>query len=279
MRQFKLLGTAMVAALLFSSPAFAGGGSGGGPVDNPGDPGDNPPGGGDDPTGGGDGGGTTPTPPPSSGYTGAVGVNVFDLENFTPAAPGGYNLFNAGSSANQTVNGLTISLTPATGITLGLGDESSFAYLGLPVADVGHQSAFDFGFGPSTGLIYANFSAAISDFSLMAYKLAGPTSRDITLTAYSGLNGTGTLLGTTSGTFDGANYYAATFSLTGLAGAQSFGFNAATRGNTFFDNFSATAAAVGNVPEPASWAMMLLGFGALGGATRYRRRCQSVKFA
>jgi hypothetical protein len=32
------------------------------------------------------------------------------------------------------------------------------------------------------------------------------------------------------------------------------------------------AAPVGAVPEPTTWGMMLLGFGAIGGATRYRRR-------
>jgi hypothetical protein len=267
MLRTKLLGAAMVAALAISAPAYAGGGTGGGPVEQPGDdPGDQPPGGGDDLPG--SGGPATPTPPPASGYTGAVGANVFDLENFTPAAPGGYNTFSAGQYASQTVNGLTISLTPAAGITLGLADESVFSYLGLPVADTGHQSAFDFGFGASTGQIYANFSAKISDFSLMAYKLAGPETRDITINAYSGLNGTGTLLGSITASFGGPNYSAETFSLTGLSGAQSFGFNAATRGNTWFDNFSATVAAV---PEPANWALMIGGFGFAGAAARRRR--------
>lgn len=33
------------------------------------------------------------------------------------------------------------------------------------------------------------------------------------------------------------------------------------------------------VPEPASWALMLLGFGMVGAATRYRRRKSDVSFA
>lgn len=33
------------------------------------------------------------------------------------------------------------------------------------------------------------------------------------------------------------------------------------------------------VPEPATWAMMILGFGAVGASMRYRRRKQSVRFA
>jgi len=36
---------------------------------------------------------------------------------------------------------------------------------------------------------------------------------------------------------------------------------------------------VGAVPEPASWAMMLMGFGALGGALRIRRRKQALAAA
>lgn len=36
--------------------------------------------------------------------------------------------------------------------------------------------------------------------------------------------------------------------------------------------FVATSASVAAVPEPATWAMMLFGFGALGGAMRFRRK-------
>lgn len=35
---------------------------------------------------------------------------------------------------------------------------------------------------------------------------------------------------------------------------------------------------VGTVPEPATWAMMLVGFGMVGAATRYRRRATTVAF-
>ena len=35
----------------------------------------------------------------------------------------------------------------------------------------------------------------------------------------------------------------------------------------------------GAVPEPATWAMMLAGFGAVGGAMRYRRRKTTASFA
>ncbi|MBD8546605.1 PEP-CTERM sorting domain-containing protein [Sphingomonas sp. CFBP 8760] len=39
-------------------------------------------------------------------------------------------------------------------------------------------------------------------------------------------------------------------------------------------NFTVTA-----VPEPATWGMMLLGFGMVAGAARYRRRSTKVVYA
>ncbi len=48
--------------------------------------------------------------------------------------------------------------------------------------------------------------------------------------------------------------------------------------STGFVTASATAATAA-VPEPATWAMMIGGFGAVGGAMRYRRRKVSVSFA
>jgi hypothetical protein len=33
------------------------------------------------------------------------------------------------------------------------------------------------------------------------------------------------------------------------------------------------------VPEPATWAMMLVGFGMIGAASRYRRRSTKVTYA
>lgn len=40
-----------------------------------------------------------------------------------------------------------------------------------------------------------------------------------------------------------------------------------------------TTSATAAVPEPASWAMLTLGFGALGASMRYRRRATAVSFA
>jgi hypothetical protein len=52
------------------------------------------------------------------------------------------------------------------------------------------------------------------------------------------------------------------------------------RGNgTILANVTATSSAIGPVPEPATWAMMLVGFGMVGGAARYRRRAAKLSCA
>jgi len=66
-----------------------------------------------------------------------------------------------------------------------------------------------------------------------------------------------------------------TFSLTGFSGLSSITFGMPTDGGDAdtgylaFDNLSTHAP--GEVPEPATWGLMLLGFGALGATMRRRR--------
>jgi hypothetical protein len=52
------------------------------------------------------------------------------------------------------------------------------------------------------------------------------------------------------------------------------GANNAAQDELGFQGFliTVTSAETSAVPEPATWAMMLFGFGVIGGATRYRRR-------
>jgi hypothetical protein len=44
-------------------------------------------------------------------------------------------------------------------------------------------------------------------------------------------------------------------------------------------NFRFTTAAAAVVPEPGTWALMLLGFGMVGGAIRYRRGATRLRYA
>ncbi|MFS0771165.1 PEPxxWA-CTERM sorting domain-containing protein [Sphingomonas sp. 1P08PE] len=83
------------------------------------------------------------------------------------------------------------------------------------------------------------------------------------------LNGTGVRFD--AGDFKGISFFAPDF-------ADSPRYR--IRGNgTILANVTATSSAVGPVPEPATWAMMLVGFSMVGAATRYRRRSAKVAFA
>ncbi|QDZ08976.1 PEP-CTERM sorting domain-containing protein [Sphingomonas panacisoli] len=67
---------------------------------------------------------------------------------------------------------------------------------------------------------------------------------------------------------------------------ENYGFNLWPRigtGNnnqiTDFSPENATLAVITPVPEPATWSLMILGFGAVGGVMRHRRRSPRVRFA
>ena len=71
--------------------------------------------------------------------------------------------------------------------------------------------------------------------------------------------------------FTGWNRVTQNFTATGTSQVLSFLSNGTPNGLppvALLDNVSLTAA----VPEPATWGMMIVGFGAIGGTMRYRRR-------
>lgn len=88
---------------------------------------------------------------------------------------------------------------------------------------------------------------------------------------------------------NGPDYFAATVQPLSLAfdpstdiGAYA-GISYSDGANSFFGGINTLAyagtEATPAVPEPASWGLMILGFGAVGGAMRYRRPQRSVRFA
>jgi len=111
------------------------------------------------------------------------------------------------------------------------------------------------------------------------------SATDAPVNVYDGLNGTGNLLaslnltaqengnncvGDPNGTY--CNWTPVGVNFAGTAHSIDFG---GTANYTVYDNVtfgSATPGGGGAVPEPATWAMMLVGFGAVGAAVRRRRR-------
>ncbi len=97
---------------------------------------------------------------------------------------------------------------------------------------------------------------------------------NFTGTVFDGLNGTGTALGTVTLFANDTNAFSSV-SLAFLGTAQSFMISGGG-GQFGFDDV--TINAVSAVPEPSIWATMLIGFGFVGGALRYRRRRTSISF-
>jgi len=102
---------------------------------------------------------------------------------------------------------------------------------------------------------------------------------------YDGLNGTGNLLGSVAtapnlGSCPGYSAGFCPFSPAGVnfAGtARSISFGGVANQIVFDDvTFGSSTPGVSAVPEPASWAMMLLGFGFVGGALRSGKRKQKI---
>ena len=99
---------------------------------------------------------------------------------------------------------------------------------------------------------------------------------------WSGLNATGNILGTIAltGQYDTGcagdptgrycNWTNAGVTFAGTASSIDFGGTDA--GTTAFDDITFGSDVAGAVPEPSTWAMLLLGFGAVGGALRIGRK-------
>lgn len=126
------------------------------------------------------------------------------------------------------------------------------------------------GFNGSSYSMTLLFDSVLSDFSLDAARSNGSTDGSVTLNAY--LNGSS--VGSTAASFGGINQWT-TLNLIGafdevrIAGSGT-GFHPFGIDNISFD------AGQNAVPEPSTWAMMLLGFGFIGGAMRSAKRRQKL---
>lgn len=142
------------------------------------------------------------------------------------------------------------------------------------------QTVAFFSYGPA---YLINVAAGFTDEFGFYYSAYSAGSVNV----YSGLNGTGDVLGTLSLTAqyntgcsgdpsgDFCNFTLASVGFAGTARSISF---MGTQNFVVFDDIMFGPLAAGAVPETASWGMMILGFGVIGGAARYRRRSAKVAF-
>lgn len=214
-------------------------------------------------------------------------VIVLDFEKIAPYPSNNnvliQNFYNGGTSSNGSsgtnfgvsfsANSLAIclnSLTVTCSNTSRGGLAPASAEGGLFFLQ-GNESFMDVAAGFTTGFA----------FNYVAQNQAGSVS------VYSGLGGTGAvlatiLLPTNAGSCPGYGAGFCPFSPVGVtfAGtAQSVSF-AGVADQIVIDDITFGSEIVGGaVPEPATWAMMLAGFGAVGATMRYRRRKINVTYA
>lgn len=183
------------------------------------------------------------------------------------------------TAITSTVNGLTLVVTRSDGSLIAVQDLNSPT---VQVSDFGHRNLSNF-LGPSNATaaqaaLVLNFSSPVFGGSISFGDLGGSFLHDddspVVLTAFSGANGTGVNLGSTSvdypanlGFLDQGNgaIRNATFN---AAGIRSFTLSSGgvAPGTLYFDNLIVETTAP--VPEPAS--LLLLGI-SLGGVLGRRR--------
>jgi hypothetical protein len=159
--------------------------------------------------------------------------------------------------------------------------------LGIIDSDAGGTGNFANEPSPNTVLFFLSGGAATMNVAAgfdtgFSFFYAGNATDAGTVNVWSGLNGTGSLLaslvltpngGSCSGDPSGfpfCNFSAFGVTFSGTAMSVDF---AGVANQIAFDNITLGSAVPsrGGVPEPATWATMLLGFGAIGLAMRRRR--------
>ncbi|MEW5685317.1 MAG: PEPxxWA-CTERM sorting domain-containing protein [Pseudomonadota bacterium] len=167
------------------------------------------------------------------------------------------------------------------------GVEFSADTLAVVDADNGGSGNFANEPSPNTIMFFLNANNAILNFAAgftTGFSFFYSSSTAATVNVYDGLDGTGNLLGSLnldaqgfqgctgdpSGQF--CNWTAVGVAFAGTAKSINFG---GTANQTGFDDITFGSDRPGGgtiVPEPSTWAMMLLGFAGLGTALRTRRR-------
>lgn len=211
--------------------------------------------------------------------TPAMGTTVLNFEGVGNLA-----------GVNDFYNGGTDSLGNS-GINYGI--NFSTTSLGIIDSDAGGTGNIANETSPSTVLFFLDGGAATmnvaSGFTTgFSFYYAGNSTDAGTVNVYDGLNGTGNILasllltpngGACSGDPSGfpfCNFSAFGVSFAGTALSVDFG---GVANQIVFDDVTLGSATPGAVPEPGTWAMMLLGFGFAGGALRYRRGKRTLNYA
>jgi hypothetical protein len=210
-----------------------------------------------------------------AGVTGFVNDPTTNLEEWTAAV----GSFTTNIDFDNPNNGASVVSTPGT-VMFGAGPGQGNTTFGPLSGGEGLHAPSNFldlqspGVGGTSDTII-NFSSAVSGAGLDVIDLFGVAGNTVSLMAYDGANGTGDLLGSftsVTANFQENNiYFMGVTSSTANIQSIVFQRNSDPTGDEIgLDNI--VSASGGNaVPEPAAWALMLVGFGGLGAMLRRRR--------
>jgi hypothetical protein len=214
------------------------------------------------------------------------------LTSFTAATTGVTTNNFEGASSEQSVlifpNAASTYAQP--GFTLK--QTTGNAFLSDP-AGVSRFYYYDWGTGdvintPYGGVMTVTFNAPVTAFAIdlgVFYGAPFPYPTGTIPGAATTLYGGALTIGTAQGNFNVNTATTRNFTFFGVTSDTAFtsftitGAGTNAFASTVFDNIRFGSAATPAVPEPATWAMMIGGFGMVGGAMRYRRRKTSVSFA
>jgi hypothetical protein len=185
---------------------------------------------------------------------------IFDFESFATGTVTALTLSGGGLTATLTRGGLSFSIINLSGIV-----SPSF----------GSRTLDPFSNTNSTPFLL-NFSQGITGLSIDMGDFVPSDDDVLSLQLFSGLNGTGTLLGSSSipqpGT--GSGFPFLTPSVTGVTGAQSAVFIGGSSGfpnSVYYDNIRVTLNGTTTVPEPSTFALLVTGLVGVGFFARKRR--------
>jgi hypothetical protein len=147
--------------------------------------------------------------------------------------------------------------------------------LGVSFSGVRVQPAAGAASPPNVGFTTTPSAVINTSFGFTSFSFASSFQQPGSLRVYSGTNGSGTLLGQLNGLLGGPVSFS-TFAIPFAGTAHSVQLVTTPLAANFDDFRFGAVDAVAGVPEPASWALMVAGFGLAGSAMRRRQAARTV---
>lgn len=215
-----------------------------------------------------------------NGAQAAITLNFEDIATYpTDSGVQILEFYNGGTAGNGK-SGPNLGVSFTTGAQLLCFDTAGVDCSNSSKGGLGVPGSEKYGMYFSDSNPFMNVADGFDTGFSFAY--ANPFNALTTVTIFDGLDGSGSILAslslgqTTTGACLGADYCPmqnAALAFTGIGRSVLFGgsVNAQT-----FDDFTFGSVTVGAIPEPSTWAMMLLGMGFIGASMRRKNR-QSIR--